>query len=316
MRVVAMKRFISSLLVSALLFGCALAEPLEPVVTDYSETVGSPSIYRLYDREFYESKSEQPGQVVRLDYTTSVYGEEDQKRWANVYVPACYDPNGDARINVIYFFHGNNCDQKVLLGNEATCNAFDHMIETGIAEPFIVVAPTYYNNVRKKTADLELFAQEIRGDLMPAVESAYRTYAVTPDDAGFKASRDHRAFCGFSRGGMTTWALFDDLLDYSRYFLPFSGPMAVDELENVFAAIDADAEGADDFFLYMASGGPEDLAYESNLPLSQALAADTTRFHYGTGEGDNFYFLLSDNIHQDLTTRYYLYNAFIDVLFR
>lgn len=310
------KRFFFALLACTLLLGSALAKPAEPAVTDYGVTVGSPSVYRLYDREFYEAKSEQPGQVVRLDYTTSVYGEEDQKRWASVYVPACYDPNGDTRVNVIYFFHGNNGDQNVLLGNEATCNAFDHMIETGIAEPFIVVAPTYYNNVRKKTVDFELFAQEIRGDIMPAVESAYHTYAETADDAGFKASREHRAFCGFSRGGMTTWFMFDKLLDYSRYFLPFSGPMAVDEVGNVLDAIDTGAEGANDFFIYMASGGSEDLAYESNLQLAQALAADTAHFHYGIEEGDSLYFLLSDNIHQDLTTRYYLYNAFIDVLFR
>ena len=288
--------------------------PAEPTVLT-SDVIGVETVYRLYDRDFYEAKAEQPGQVVRLDYTTDVYGQEGQKRWANVYVPACYDPDGSDRINVIYFFHGNGGDQKVLLGNEATCNAFDHMISTGIADPFIVVAPTYYINVRTKEVDLDLFAREIRESLMPAVESTYRTYTETPDDAGFKASRDHRAFMGFSRGSMTTWFMFDKMLDYSYYFLPFSG--ATSDLGVVTAAIDSGSDYAHDFFIYMASGGPEDGAYEGCVELAKELLADTEHFSFGTDkENHNFYYCPSDNIHQDLTSRYYLYNAFIDVLFK
>lgn len=80
--------------------------------------------------------------------------------------------------------------------------------------------------------------------------------------------------------------------------------------------IDADAEGAPDFFIRMASGGSEELACENSLPLAQAFAADTTHITMASVRGDDLYFPLSDNIHQDLITRYYLYNAFIDESFR
>ena len=59
-----------------------------------------------------------------------------------------------------------------------------------------------------------------------------------------------------------------------------------------------------------------DLLHRSGHPLAHQLAADP-RFSYGTDRTENnFFYCLSDNPHQDLCSRYYLYNAFRDVLFR
>ena len=44
------------------------------------------------------------------------------------------------------------------------------------------------------------FQKELAEDLIPAVETAYKTYAETVDPAGLKASRLHRGFGGFSMG--------------------------------------------------------------------------------------------------------------------
>ena len=146
---------------------------------------------------------------------------------------------------------------------------------------------------------------------MPLVESTYRTYAETADEPGFQASRDHRAICGFSMGSMTTWVLFPSMLDVSASFLPFSGPMQ--DTEAVVAAVEKTEEP---FYIYMACGGAEDLAFENCNALARTLAADS-HFSYGPNRGENnFFYCLSDNIHQDLTSRYYLYNAFLDGLFQ
>jgi hypothetical protein len=65
----------------------------------------------------------------------------------------------------------------------------------------------------------------------------------------------------------------------------------------------------------MACGGAEDLAFDNSNLLAQTLAANP-HFSYGTNRSENnFFYCLSDNIHQDLTSRYYLYNAFLDGLF-
>ena len=58
---------------------------------------------------------------------------------------------------------------------------------------------------------------------MPAVEGKYHTYARSVSDEDLKASRDHRAFGGFSLGSVTTWLEFCYDYDYIRYFLPMSG---------------------------------------------------------------------------------------------
>ena len=282
-----------------------------PTVLDASDLAGVPTHYLLYDREFYEAPCDQPGTVVKMKYNTNMYGEKTYKKTMYVYLPYGYDENGTDRYPVIYFFHGRGCDPTTLLCNPETKNAFDHMISTGVAKPFILVAPTYYYDARHLLYDWEQFPREMREEIMPLVESPYRTYAETADEVGFRASRDHRAICGFSMGSMTTWALFPHMLDVSASFLPFSGPMQ--DTEAMIAAVEKNEEP---FYIYMACGGAEDLAFENCNALAQTLAADP-HFSYGPSrEENNFFYCLSDNIHQDLTSRYYLYNAFLDGLFQ
>ena len=103
----------------------------------------------------------------------------------------------------------------------------DNLIYYGEVQPLIVVTPTWYveddceGNLDPLTYS---FKQELRNDLMPAVESAYSTYAETCDREGFAASRSHRAFAGLSRGAVTTLhSVFNGCLDLFSRFGTFSG---------------------------------------------------------------------------------------------
>lgn len=305
-----MKKIIC-LLLALSLFVCIAAA--ETVVQVNTELEGHDTAYRLYDRDVYEAPCDHPGQVVKVKYNTEVY-DKTYKRYVNVYLPYGYDENGTERYPVIYFFHGNGCDQTTLIGNPYTVNAFDHMIESGEMPPCILVAPTYFYDVRKNLVDTEKFIEEMRTEIMPLVEGTYRTYAETADEAGFRASRDMRAICGFSRGCGMTWSLMLPMIDYARTFLPFSGNSAENLQEKVGSILSGPY--ADDFFIYMASGGPEDGAYFGSVDAAKAaLRMDGIRF--GTDfANDNFFYLASDNPHQDLSSRYYLYNAFLDGLFQ
>lgn len=140
-----------------------------------------------------------------------------------MYLPYGYDENGTERYNVIYFLHGTNETQDSFIGDEKAKNALDNMIEVGVTAPFIMVFPTYYYDYETRSIDMEAFStKEMRNDIMPAVESAYRTYAETADEAGFIASRDHRAFSGFSRGCYACWHQLFHSLDYAKWYMPFS----------------------------------------------------------------------------------------------
>ncbi len=327
-----MKRIVSFFLLLCLLLSAAPAlagrtAPEDKKVITTDDVIGAETVFKKYDNKFYDAASTQPGTVVRLDYTTTAYGAE-QPGWVNVYLPYGYDENGTERYNVIYFLHGTNETQDSFIGDEKAKNALDNMIEVGVTAPFIMVFPTYYYDYEARAIDMEAFStKEMRNDIMPAVESAYRTYAETADEAGFAASRAHRAFAGFSRGCYACWHQFFNNLDLARWFMPFSAnisaademslEMPVDEqLGMLKAALEAQAGYRDDFFIYAACGGKRDMMYDVNNALIAAMAADTDDFSYGTDSAENnLYYSISAELHQTLMSRFYFYNAF-SVVFR
>ena len=90
-----------------------------------------------------------------------------------------------------------------------------------------MVSPTWDKDNRAKDwgescEEIAVFHNEYANDLIPAVESRFSTYAETTDRAGIVASRDHRAFGGFSLGSVTTWYIFEHCFDLQRFFLPMS----------------------------------------------------------------------------------------------
>ena len=84
-------------------------------------------------------------------------------------------------------------------------NIVDYAIEDGRMQPMIIVCPTYNNTSPDDSSDYGLALQltdnyhnELMNDLIPAVESRYSTFADDTTPEALTASRDHRAFGGFS----------------------------------------------------------------------------------------------------------------------
>ena len=325
-----MKRFMAAVLTVLILTGLlpAVADgrtaPEDSKVYQTNDLIGRETLYRVYDRKFYDAPSQQPGSVVRLEYISNQYGEP-AVHWANVYLPNGYDENGTERYPVLYFFHGTNETQDSFIGDEKARNAVDNMIETGVAVPYIMVFPTYYFDYANRSIHVEAFIREVRQELMPAVESAYRTYAESTDPEGFTASRKQRAFAGYSRGGRMTWEMFGAMLDYAYWFLPMSGgfsnpeenPVADRQQERLQEAIAAQPDWAGNFYLYFSCGGKRDNAFDMCNQLVNCMLADETHFSYGLHPGENnLCYVSSNELHQTLIGRFYLYNAFRDVLWR
>ena len=312
---------------AAVAFADGRTAPEDKKVITTDDVIGAETVFKKYDNKFYDEPSEQPGTVVRVDYTTDAYGTE-QPGWVNVYLPYGYDESGDTRYNIVYFFHGTNETQDSFIGSEKVKNAIDNMIEVGVVEPFIMVCPTYYYDYENRAINMTAFTQdELRSDIMPAVESIYRTYAETADEAGFIASREHRAFSGFSRGCYACWHQFFNNLDLAKWYMPFSANISAademslempveEQLQMVKDALAAQSEYKDDFYIYAACGGKRDMMYDVNAALISALVADTDDFSYGTDpEVNNLYYSISGEVHTTEMARFYLYNAF-DVVFK
>jgi enterochelin esterase-like enzyme len=140
----------------------------------------------------------QPGKLESQSLTSSLLPKPLR---FSVYLPPCYDKNTDQRYPVLYLLHGQTYteDQWVRLGVPETA---DRLIAAGEVTPFIVVMP-YDSDYRQPTE--YKFGEALTGELLPWVDSHYRT----------RADRDDRAVGGLSRGaawavhfGLSEWKLF------------------------------------------------------------------------------------------------------------
>ena len=208
----------------------------------------------------YYTEADRQGSLVELNYETyesRTYEQKSRKlnKRAIVYLPYGYSEN--ERYNVFYLMHGGWSNETTWLGTPERPGTFknviDHAVSDGKMKPFIIVCPTYNNESPSDSGDYTLaygtltvnYHNELMNDLIPAVEGTFSTYAdnVTPE--GIKASRDHRAFGGFSMGSVATWHTFLNCLDAFRYFMPSSG--AIDStgnrLDSFSAALELSKKG-------------------------------------------------------------------------
>lgn len=295
------------------LLACSNASEEVPANAD------NPSVYEAYNEliskttalpSAYEQEATERGQVVRLDYDTHDYAEgtnETRQNTAYVYLPYGYDDNGSTRYNVFYLVHGHYGDASTFLTaeDELLRKVLDNMIERGDIAPAIVVTPSYnYGQPTSNYVNADPYCKalplELQNDLIPRVESRYRTFAETTDVQGLVASRSHRAIGGFSMGAVTTWYAFGETLALYEYYLPmsgdcwslgsFAGMNRPDDTARYLAQrIEEQGYTTSDFYIWAASG-TSDSAYSETLlqirgmaRLSEAFTLSNMTFHEKDG---------------------------------
>ncbi|WP_165496286.1 alpha/beta hydrolase [Alloscardovia theropitheci] len=169
--------------------------------------------------------SQQGSQLQTVDYNIEYDGKTYDKNVV-VYVPDAYKQG--TPMNILYLMHGSTGS------GEQTAQAmqplFDQWIAQGQMEPMLVAFPTYYPDrsfvVSNYSADYPLnhfFATTEVQTVMQKVESQFTTYASETTDQSFEDSRMHRAFGGYSMGGITTWDVLVDQSQYFGYYMPMAG---------------------------------------------------------------------------------------------
>ena len=149
------------------------------------------------------------------------------KKQALVYVPATYVQGTAA--NIAYLTHGWMSSAEEMA--DEVSPSIDDLERSGSVSPTIIVFATYYPDRSFVNDDFEtdyqlnrFFATSEINTLINAVEAHYSTYAGgDTSDESLKASRTHRAFGGFSMGGITTWDVFALNPDYFYGYLPMAG---------------------------------------------------------------------------------------------
>ena len=278
----------------------------------------------------YKEEAEHKGTIEEVAYTTDVYGDGvTYEKHVNVYLPYGYDPaDKETRYNVVYYEHGDGQNYKTVFLQEQY-NLLDNMIEKGDVDPFIMVFTTFYMLEDSKdlagdgrSGDLpNLFYREVTESILPAVETRYNTYLTGTSKEDFVASRDHRAFTGYSRGSCATWNMFHNAFEYFRFYAPMSAGCVPEEgMEwasdaDMIAYLEAPILEHPDlpFFIYTCKGTAENAESQAKL-VETLLTSD--RFSYGYDrEENNIAITISNLSHSDRFVPYYYYHS-LNTFFR
>ena len=269
----------------------------------------------------YTRSSKEQGNVTRVDYDSEDYvrGGGAIKKTAYVYTPYGYNENDtETRYDILYLMHGWGGHAGEYFEFASQKNMFDNLIEKGEIKPIIIVSATFYNENSSKDfsssiSEFRHFHRDFEDHLMPTVEGMFHTYAKSTSADDLKASRDHRAFGGFSLGSVTTWLQFCHDYDYIHYFLPMSGSCwyygtygdfqierNVDFIEQLVKDNHLDERG---YFIYHAVGTQDAVKSQSIDMADEMLTRQIfTPDHY-------VFYLKQGGYHDFNAVQEHLYNA-------
>ena len=211
------------------------------------------------------------GAVQRLEYQSkSIH----KAREAIVYLPPGYDGRTD-RYPVLYLLHGAGGDESAWNQRMQANVILDNLIAAGELEPLVVVMPHGFTNrmptdARPREAaaykpEMEEFAVDFVGDLVPLVESRYRVVA----------DRAHRAIAGNSMGGGQALAIGLTHPEMFRSVASFSAAMQIAN-SPAWGGIDmkaalANAGAINELDLLWVGCGTEDSLFNVNQQFSEQL---------------------------------------------
>lgn len=269
--------------------------------------------------------------------------DETLHKKLSIYLPYGYDEA--KQYNILYLLHGTEGETDgpmeefwLVQWGDQTCNVLDNMIKNGLCEPLIVVTPTYYSRVdghplggaeaealAEKLNDSYMtskgegdeceqniwphyFAQELRSNIIPAVESQYLTYANKDvSEENLIATREHRAFAGLSRGAMTVARSgLTQSADLFAWFGSFSG--AWQEFDNFKAALEGEFKDYEIKFWFNGNG-KGDFALDNHTEFCEKVLSEMPDKFV---DGENYAFVtLRDGGHMYMSWIVDLYNSLL-----
>jgi enterochelin esterase-like enzyme len=235
-------------------------------------TPGAALLAQGADRPSWQQVRNVPhGVVQRLEYQSKSI---NKAREAIVYLPPGYD-GGTERYPVLYLLHGAGGDESVWNERMQANVILDNLIADGELEPLVVVMPHGFtnrmpNDERPRTAgaykiEMQEFAVDFVGDLVPLVEARYRVVA----------DRAHRAIAGNSMGGGQALRLG---LTHPDMFSSVAGFSAAMQIANnaAWGGIDmeaalANADAINGLDMLWVGCGTEDNLFNVNKEFSDQL---------------------------------------------
>jgi enterochelin esterase-like enzyme len=219
-------------------------------------------------------------------------------RRAYVYTPPGYDRNASRRYPVLYLQHGSGEDERGWTTQGRANFILDNLLAAGKAKAMLVVMEKGYA-FAPGTTQPNLFEQLVINDLIPAVDSTYRTLAA----------RESRALAGLSMGGGQALQIGLTHLDKFAWIGSFSASLRFgDDLKAAYSGVFADPAVFNKKvrLLWLGAGTAEERAYKASLAAHAALDQAGVRHVVYAAQGTS---------HEWQTWRRHL-NEFAPLLFR
>ncbi len=282
----------------------------------------------------YTQEATHKGTIDTLSYYVNINDQQFEKQ-ALVYLPYGYDAADQSKnYNVVYLAHGGGDNPGSWFSTDRTPYPLnivaDRLVEEEKMDPVIIVSASYYpplsfnsdKGMENTIAYCKDFNKEVRKYLIPSVAKKYNTYLKSTDDDSITATRQHRAFGGFSMGSLTTWyQLAFDPYAFSNY-LPLCGDLWTYDEEGEKLPTEISAKWLDDQLAatpfrgkdlnILAYTGDKDIAYVPELNLVKAIAGNSKYLSYSNdiNSPDNLHFvILPDADHSYVNTNQYLADA-------
>ena len=243
------------------------------------------------ESKYLDSDISEKGTIESLSYETRDYVDNSNKtetKKCNVYLP--YQYSKEKKYDILYLLHGTDKQSvdhiNTWFDTIQAKKVLDNMIYNQIIEPLIVVCPNTYSyglygddtikNIKDyspvKEKSNQNFSNELRYDIVPNVEAKYSTYSSSQDEAGLKASRDHRAIAGLSNGArLTLKAGMVSNFDYFSYFGCYSSSIDSSLILDAFNQEKYDGCKIDYMF---NADGIFDFAYNKHRKMVDELLKD------------------------------------------
>jgi enterochelin esterase family protein len=247
------------------------------------------------DAAFYAPQAVPHGDI-RIHY----YFAKTTGAWrrAYVYTPPGYDENPKQRYPVLYLQHGSGEDERGWTTQGKANFILDNLLAANKAKPMLVVMEQGYA-FAPGTTQPNLFEQLVLHDLIPAIDSAYRTLTA----------REHRAMAGLSMGGGQTLQITLSHLDRFAWIGSFSASLRLgDDLKSAYNGVFADpaAFNKQVRLLWLGAGSAEERAHKAATAAHESLDKAGIR---------NDLYVVQGTSHEWQTWRRHL-NEFAPLLFR
>jgi enterochelin esterase-like enzyme len=227
---------------------------------------------------FYDGQDVPHGEIRTHWYQSKSLGT---LRRLTVYVPPGYDRDATTRLPVLYLFHGANADETAWTRLGRVNLILDNLLAAGKIKPFIVAMPFGYGVMPgapgESGQNTPQFSKDLRGDVIPFIESQYRTLA----------DRNHRAIIGLSMGGGEALSIGLNHLELFSYVGGFSpGLSRTANFKEAYAGLIADPAAANgQLHLLWLGCGSEDGLFPTAKRFSDFLTENkiTHTFHESGG---------------------------------